>query len=102
MHNFCFYREFYTERHIQAVKQFLELISTSSNSSGITKQRPMILQEQPVVLKEGYVYRYLLYFSFSLISLSKIHKRACACTTKKGEEDLINYNKCSLNEIVLL
>ncbi|KYM80172.1 Ras GTPase-activating protein 3 [Atta colombica] len=49
----CVYREFYTERHIQAVKQFLELISTSSNSSGITKQRPMVLQEQPVVLKEG-------------------------------------------------
>ncbi|XP_011687807.1 PREDICTED: ras GTPase-activating protein 3 isoform X2 [Wasmannia auropunctata] len=49
----CVYKEFYTEKHIQAVKQFLELISTSSNSSGITKQRPTILQEQPVVLKEG-------------------------------------------------
>ncbi|KAL0106212.1 hypothetical protein PUN28_016130 [Cardiocondyla obscurior] len=48
----CVYREFYTERHIQAVKQFLEIISTSSNSSGTTKQRPMV-QEQPVVLKEG-------------------------------------------------
>ncbi|KAI4481468.1 hypothetical protein M0804_009588 [Polistes exclamans] len=48
----CVYREFYTERHIQAVKQFLELISTSS-SSGATKQRPTMLQEQPVVLKEG-------------------------------------------------
>ncbi|KAK0163577.1 hypothetical protein PV327_007245 [Microctonus hyperodae] len=46
------YREFYTDKHIQAVKQFLELISTSSNS-GITRQRPTILQEQPVVLKEG-------------------------------------------------
>ncbi|TGZ42723.1 Uncharacterized protein DBV15_09497, partial [Temnothorax longispinosus] len=50
----CVYREFYTERHIQAVKQFLEIISTSStSSSGITKQRPTVLQEQPVVLKEG-------------------------------------------------
>ncbi|XP_043287426.1 GTPase-activating protein isoform X3 [Venturia canescens] len=48
----CVYREFYTEKHIQAVKQFLELISTSS-SSGINRQRPTILQEQPVVLKEG-------------------------------------------------
>ncbi|KAK2583080.1 hypothetical protein KPH14_009111 [Odynerus spinipes] len=48
----CVYREFYTERHIQAVKQFLELISTSSNS-GTTKQRPTMLQEHPVVLKEG-------------------------------------------------
>ncbi|XP_044580930.1 GTPase-activating protein isoform X2 [Cotesia glomerata] len=52
------YREFYTEKHIQAVKQFLELISTSSSSSsssssGMTRQRPTILQEQPVVLKEG-------------------------------------------------
>ncbi|XP_063977127.1 GTPase-activating protein isoform X2 [Diachasmimorpha longicaudata] len=47
------YREFYTEKHIQAVKQFLELISTSSNS-GIARHRPTILQEQPVVLKEGY------------------------------------------------
>ncbi|KAF7996733.1 hypothetical protein HCN44_002379 [Aphidius gifuensis] len=46
------YREFYTDKHIQAVKQFLELISTSS-SSGMTRQRPTILQEQPVVLKEG-------------------------------------------------
>ncbi|XP_034947168.1 ras GTPase-activating protein 3 [Chelonus insularis] len=45
------YREFYTEKHIQAVKQFLELISTSSNSG--TARRPTILQEQPVVLKEG-------------------------------------------------
>nr|XP_050866902.1 ras GTPase-activating protein 3 isoform X3 [Vespula vulgaris] len=53
----CVYREFYTERHIQAVKQFLELISTSS-SSGATKQRPTMLQEQPVVLKEG------IYFLF--------------------------------------
>ncbi|XP_020290837.1 GTPase-activating protein isoform X2 [Pseudomyrmex gracilis] len=49
----CVYREFYTERHIQAVKQFLELISTSSNSSGVTKMRPTVPQEQPVVLKEG-------------------------------------------------
>lgn len=47
-----FNREFYTDKHIQAVKQFLELISTSS-SSGMTRQRPTILQEQPVVLKEG-------------------------------------------------
>ncbi|EFN60533.1 Ras GTPase-activating protein 3 [Camponotus floridanus] len=49
----CVYREFYTDRHIQAVKQFLELISTSSNTSSFTKQRPTMLQEQPVVLKEG-------------------------------------------------
>ncbi|XP_029155667.1 ras GTPase-activating protein 3 isoform X2 [Nylanderia fulva] len=49
----CVYREFYTDRHIQAVKQFLELISTSSNSSSFTKQRSTMLQEQPVVLKEG-------------------------------------------------
>ncbi|XP_011349095.1 ras GTPase-activating protein 3 isoform X2 [Ooceraea biroi] len=49
----CVYREFYTERHIQAVKQFLELISTSSNSSGAAKQHPTMPQEQPVVLKEG-------------------------------------------------
>ncbi|KAH0949487.1 hypothetical protein HN011_005751 [Eciton burchellii] len=49
----CVYREFYTERHIQAVKQFLELISTSSNSSGVAKQHPTMPQEQPVVLKEG-------------------------------------------------
>ncbi|XP_048514075.1 ras GTPase-activating protein 3 isoform X3 [Athalia rosae] len=48
----CVYREFYTEQHIQAVKQFLELISTGS-SSGTIKQRPAPLQEQPVVLKEG-------------------------------------------------
>lgn len=48
-------REFYTEKHIQAVKQFLELISTSSNSS-IAKQRTNTQQEQPIVLKEGYVY----------------------------------------------
>ncbi|KAM0737280.1 Ras GTPase-activating protein 3 [Formica fusca] len=49
----CVYREFYTDRHIQAVKQFLELISTSSNTSSFTKQRSTMLQEQPVVLKEG-------------------------------------------------
>ncbi|CAL1677363.1 unnamed protein product [Lasius platythorax] len=49
----CVYREFYTDRHIQAVKQFLELISTSSNTSSFIKQRPTMLQEQPVVLKEG-------------------------------------------------
>ncbi|XP_076246616.1 ras GTPase activating protein 1 isoform X3 [Calliopsis andreniformis] len=48
----CVYREFYTEKHIQAVKQFLELISTSSNSSTI-KQRLNTQQEQPIVLKEG-------------------------------------------------
>ncbi|XP_015603727.1 ras GTPase-activating protein 3 isoform X2 [Cephus cinctus] len=48
----CVYREFYTDKHIQAVKQFLELISTSSGS-GATKQRPTASQEQPVVLKEG-------------------------------------------------
>ncbi|XP_060819469.1 ras GTPase-activating protein 3 isoform X3 [Bombus pascuorum] len=53
----CVYREFYTERHIQAVKQFLELISTSSNS-GIAKQRTSTQQEQPIVLKEG------IYFLF--------------------------------------
>ncbi|XP_076303320.1 ras GTPase activating protein 1 isoform X2 [Lasioglossum baleicum] len=49
---YYFSREFYTEKHIQAVKQFLELISTSSNS-GSAKQRPSAQQEQPVVLKEG-------------------------------------------------
>ncbi|XP_076662029.1 ras GTPase activating protein 1 [Halictus rubicundus] len=54
---YYFCREFYTEKHIQAVKQFLELISTSSNS-GSTKQRPSTQQEQPVVLKEG------IYFLF--------------------------------------
>ncbi|XP_066601129.1 ras GTPase-activating protein 3 isoform X2 [Prorops nasuta] len=48
----CVYREFYTEKHIQAVKQFLELISTSSNS-GVVKHRPAAVQDQPVVLKEG-------------------------------------------------
>ncbi|KOC63546.1 Ras GTPase-activating protein 3 [Habropoda laboriosa] len=48
----CVYREFYTEKHIQAVKQFLELISTSSNSA-IAKQRTSTQQEQPIVLKEG-------------------------------------------------
>ncbi|KAF3429596.1 hypothetical protein E2986_06953 [Frieseomelitta varia] len=53
----CVYREFYTEKHIQAVKQFLELISTSSNS-GIAKQRTSTQQEQPIVLKEG------IYFLF--------------------------------------
>ncbi|XP_012228445.1 ras GTPase-activating protein 3 isoform X1 [Linepithema humile] len=58
----CVYREFYTERHIQAVKQFLELISTSSNSSGVTKQCPDMLQEQSVVLKEG------IYFLFMHIT----------------------------------
>ncbi|XP_031838164.1 ras GTPase activating protein 1 isoform X2 [Nomia melanderi] len=49
---YYFCREFYTEKHIQAVKQFLELISTSSNS-GNAKQRPSTQLEQPVVLKEG-------------------------------------------------
>ncbi|XP_046607580.1 uncharacterized protein LOC124298935 [Neodiprion virginianus] len=48
----CVYREFYTEKHIQAVKQFLELISTSSGS-GTIKERPAAFQEEPVVLKEG-------------------------------------------------
>lgn len=56
MYVIFFCREFYTEKHIQAVKQFLELISTSSNSSGVARQRPTMLQEQPVVLKEGYVH----------------------------------------------
>ena len=40
--------------HIQAVKQFLELISTTSGS-GMAKLRPIVHQGQPVVLKEGYV-----------------------------------------------
>lgn len=67
------FREFYTERHIQAVKQFLELISTSSNT-GIIKQRPTIFQEQPVVLKEGCVkIIYDIYFiSLPIIQLFSI------------------------------
>ncbi|XP_017875517.1 GTPase-activating protein isoform X2 [Ceratina calcarata] len=48
----CVYREFYTDRHIQAVKQFLELISTGSSST-IAKQRTSTREEQPIVLKEG-------------------------------------------------
>lgn len=76
-----FRREFYTERHIQAVKQFLELISTSSNS-GIMKQRPNTQQEQPIILKEGYVhyassiiyiFSYFFMFIFPL-SLFKIYE----------------------------
>lgn len=48
----CVYREFYTERHIQAVKQFLELISTSGATSTI-RHRTVVHQGQPVMLKEG-------------------------------------------------
>lgn len=54
LYKYYFFREFYTEKHIQAVKQFLQLISTSSNSN-IAKQRTNTQQEQPIVLKEGYV-----------------------------------------------
>ncbi|XP_034175268.1 ras GTPase activating protein 1 isoform X3 [Osmia lignaria lignaria] len=68
----CVYREFYTERHIQAVKQFLELISTSSNS-GIMKQRPNTQQEQPIILKEG---TYFLFMHTSDCNKRVMIKRA--------------------------
>ncbi|XP_076388798.1 ras GTPase activating protein 1 isoform X3 [Megachile rotundata] len=68
----CVYREFYTERHIQAVKQFLELISTSSNS-GIIKQRPNTQQEQPIILKEG---TYFLFMHTSDCNKRVMIKRA--------------------------
>ncbi|XP_018321069.1 GTPase-activating protein isoform X2 [Agrilus planipennis] len=40
------YKEFYTEQHMQAVRQFLEIISASSNPQTVT-------EDMPVVLKEG-------------------------------------------------
>lgn len=41
------YKAFCTEKHIQAVRQFLEIISASSNPEHRTL-------DSPVVLKEGY------------------------------------------------
>ncbi|CAG9576019.1 unnamed protein product [Danaus chrysippus] len=42
------YRSFCTTRHVQAIKQFLEIISTSSDTQNNN------VQETPVLLKEGY------------------------------------------------
>ncbi|XP_061709905.1 GTPase-activating protein isoform X1 [Cydia pomonella] len=41
------YRSFCTPRHVQAIKQFLEIISTSSDTQSSS------VQESPVLLKEG-------------------------------------------------
>lgn len=48
----CVYREFYTEQHVQAVRNFLEIISASSNPQAKTL-------DTPVLLKEGYVSYYI-------------------------------------------
>lgn len=44
----CVYKEFYTSSHVQAVRQFLEIISANSI-------RECVSDDMPVILKEGYV-----------------------------------------------
>ncbi|GLV39157.1 Ras GTPase activating protein 1 [Carabus blaptoides fortunei] len=41
----CVYREFYTEQHVQAVRNFLEIISASSNPQAKTLDTPVLLKE---------------------------------------------------------
>lgn len=42
----CVYKEFSTDQHVQAIRQFLEIISANSS-------REMITIDTPVTLKEG-------------------------------------------------
>lgn len=44
----CIYRAFYTDNHVESVRNFLEIISASSNPQAKTL-------DTKVVLKEGYV-----------------------------------------------
>lgn len=41
----CVYKEFYTPMHLQAVRQFLEIISANSSRENITEDTPVILKE---------------------------------------------------------
>lgn len=41
----CIYKEFYTPKHVQAVRQFLEIISANSSHAYITEDTPVILKE---------------------------------------------------------
>lgn len=42
----CVYKEFYTQQHMESVRQFLEIISASSGPQ-------MVTVDTPVTLKEG-------------------------------------------------
>lgn len=41
----CVYREFYNTTHVQAVRQFLEIISANSSRDNITEDTPVTLKE---------------------------------------------------------
>lgn len=49
----CIYKEFFTEQHMQAVRQFLEIISANSSLQTITV-------DTTVTLKEGLVFFIIL------------------------------------------
>ncbi|KAB0798318.1 hypothetical protein PPYR_09311 [Photinus pyralis] len=45
----CVYKEFFTDQHLQAVRQFLEIISASSNIQTVTVDTPVILKEGAMI-----------------------------------------------------
>ncbi|KAF5291026.1 hypothetical protein FQR65_LT11479 [Abscondita terminalis] len=45
----CVYKEFFTDQHLQAVRQFLEIISASSNLQAVTVDTPVTLKEGTMI-----------------------------------------------------
>lgn len=41
----CMYKEFFTDQHTRAVRQFLEIISANSNLQTVTIDTPVTLKE---------------------------------------------------------